>query len=293
MDVREFVAANAAEFSQALREWLAIPSVSADPARHGDVRQSAEWLAGYLTKTGFPIVEVWETEGPARGLRALARRRREGAQGARVRPSRRAAGRAGRRLGLRAVRARRARRADLRPRRLRRQGPGAVPRARPARLPGRRRRRSTTRLDHHAHRGRGGVRLPALRRPAPRPRGPAQLRRDRDQRHHDVGGGRAVDLHRHARPRGGRDHAGGADARPALGVVRRRRAEPGARARGAAGRPARRRREGDAARLLRRRAPAVRRRARTAREAPLRRRAVADRRRRQPARSPARPATRR
>jgi acetylornithine deacetylase/succinyl-diaminopimelate desuccinylase-like protein len=63
MDVRDFCAANAGEFSQALREWLAIPSVSADPARHGDVRRSAEWLVGYLTKTGFPIVEVWETEG--------------------------------------------------------------------------------------------------------------------------------------------------------------------------------------------------------------------------------------
>ena len=63
MDVREFVAANAAEFSQALREWLAIPSVSADPARHGDVRRSAEWLAGYLAKTGFPTVEIWETQG--------------------------------------------------------------------------------------------------------------------------------------------------------------------------------------------------------------------------------------
>jgi acetylornithine deacetylase/succinyl-diaminopimelate desuccinylase-like protein len=63
MDVRDFCAANAAEFSQALREWLAIPSVSADPARHGDVRRSAEWLAGYLSKTGFPIVEVWETKG--------------------------------------------------------------------------------------------------------------------------------------------------------------------------------------------------------------------------------------
>jgi hypothetical protein len=36
MDVRDFCAANAGEFSQALREWLAIPSVSADPARHGD-----------------------------------------------------------------------------------------------------------------------------------------------------------------------------------------------------------------------------------------------------------------
>jgi acetylornithine deacetylase/succinyl-diaminopimelate desuccinylase-like protein len=63
MDVREFVAANAAEFSQALREWLAIPSVSADPARHADVRRSAEWLAGYLAKTGFPTVEIWETQG--------------------------------------------------------------------------------------------------------------------------------------------------------------------------------------------------------------------------------------
>jgi acetylornithine deacetylase/succinyl-diaminopimelate desuccinylase-like protein len=63
MDVREFVAANAAEFSGALREWLAIPSVSADPARHGDVRRSAQWLAGYLKRTGFPIVEVWETRG--------------------------------------------------------------------------------------------------------------------------------------------------------------------------------------------------------------------------------------
>ena len=37
MDVRDFIAANAAEFSHALRDWLSIPSVSADPARHGDV----------------------------------------------------------------------------------------------------------------------------------------------------------------------------------------------------------------------------------------------------------------
>jgi len=63
MDVREFVAANAAEFSLALRQWLAIPSISADPACHGDVRRSAEWLAAYLKKTGFPVSEVWETKG--------------------------------------------------------------------------------------------------------------------------------------------------------------------------------------------------------------------------------------
>jgi acetylornithine deacetylase/succinyl-diaminopimelate desuccinylase-like protein len=63
MDVRDYIAAGAADFSRALREWLAIPSVSADPARHKDVRASAEWLAGYLSETGFPVVEVWETGG--------------------------------------------------------------------------------------------------------------------------------------------------------------------------------------------------------------------------------------
>jgi acetylornithine deacetylase/succinyl-diaminopimelate desuccinylase-like protein len=63
MDVRDYIAAGAADFSRALREWLAIPSVSADPARHGDVRASAEWLAGYLRETGFPVVQVWETAG--------------------------------------------------------------------------------------------------------------------------------------------------------------------------------------------------------------------------------------
>jgi hypothetical protein len=41
MDVRDHIAASAAVFSRAPREWLAIPSVSADPAQHGDVRVSA------------------------------------------------------------------------------------------------------------------------------------------------------------------------------------------------------------------------------------------------------------
>jgi acetylornithine deacetylase/succinyl-diaminopimelate desuccinylase-like protein len=63
MDVREYVEAHAAEFSQALRQWLAIPSVSADPARHEDVRRSAQWLADYLAAQGFPRAEVWETKG--------------------------------------------------------------------------------------------------------------------------------------------------------------------------------------------------------------------------------------
>ncbi|HUN38508.1 MAG TPA: dipeptidase [Trebonia sp.] len=63
MDVREYVEAHAADFSRALREWLAIPSVSADPAHHGDVRRSAQWLVDYLKATGFPVAEIWDTQG--------------------------------------------------------------------------------------------------------------------------------------------------------------------------------------------------------------------------------------
>lgn len=60
MDVRGYVEANAPEFFRALKEWLAIPSISADPAHHADVARSAEWLAAHLRKTGFPIVEIWQ-----------------------------------------------------------------------------------------------------------------------------------------------------------------------------------------------------------------------------------------
>ena len=35
MDVRGYVEANASEFIDDLKQWLTIPSISADPARHG------------------------------------------------------------------------------------------------------------------------------------------------------------------------------------------------------------------------------------------------------------------
>ena len=63
MDVRDFIAANAAEFSRALRDWLSIPSVSADPAHAGDVRKSAQWLVDHLKQAGFAEAEIWETDG--------------------------------------------------------------------------------------------------------------------------------------------------------------------------------------------------------------------------------------
>jgi acetylornithine deacetylase/succinyl-diaminopimelate desuccinylase-like protein len=60
MDVREYVESNASEFIDALKQWLAIPSISADPARRPDIERSAQWLAAYLNSTGFPTVEVWQ-----------------------------------------------------------------------------------------------------------------------------------------------------------------------------------------------------------------------------------------
>jgi len=63
MDVRGYVESNAREFVDDLKQWLTIPSISADPARHGDVRHSAAWLAGHLRRAGFPVAEVWDTGG--------------------------------------------------------------------------------------------------------------------------------------------------------------------------------------------------------------------------------------
>src|SRR5215469_2105037 len=70
MPVRTFIEQNSIGFVEALKNWLRIPSVSADPDRVGDVRASAEWLAAKLRADGFPTVEIWETAGGA-GLPAV------------------------------------------------------------------------------------------------------------------------------------------------------------------------------------------------------------------------------
>ncbi len=64
MDVRDYIEASAAGFFATLKQWLAIPSISADPAHHEDVARSAAWLAAHLRETGFPLVEIWPTGEP-------------------------------------------------------------------------------------------------------------------------------------------------------------------------------------------------------------------------------------
>ena len=61
MAVRQYIDGHAAEFFGALTEWLAIPSISADPAHHDDVGRSAGWLKNHLEETGFEVAEVWPT----------------------------------------------------------------------------------------------------------------------------------------------------------------------------------------------------------------------------------------
>jgi acetylornithine deacetylase/succinyl-diaminopimelate desuccinylase-like protein len=63
MSVQEYISANAGGFFAALKEWIAIPSISSDPERAEDVARSARWLAQHLRDTGFPTVEIWETPG--------------------------------------------------------------------------------------------------------------------------------------------------------------------------------------------------------------------------------------
>jgi acetylornithine deacetylase/succinyl-diaminopimelate desuccinylase-like protein len=58
-----FIDAHRARFVDELIAWVAVPSISSDPARAGDVRKSAEHLAAELRALGAVRVEVWPTEG--------------------------------------------------------------------------------------------------------------------------------------------------------------------------------------------------------------------------------------
>jgi acetylornithine deacetylase/succinyl-diaminopimelate desuccinylase-like protein len=46
-----------------LADFVAIPSISTDPAHRGDVRRASEWVAARLRRAGPIDVEIWETPG--------------------------------------------------------------------------------------------------------------------------------------------------------------------------------------------------------------------------------------
>src|SRR4051794_17599856 len=63
MRLQGYVDAERERITDALFEWLRIPSVSALPERAGDVRRSAEHCADLLRAAGLQHVELLETPG--------------------------------------------------------------------------------------------------------------------------------------------------------------------------------------------------------------------------------------
>jgi len=61
-DIDAYLTAQAGQFEDDLCSLLRIPSISADTARHGDVRQAADWVAGQFRDLGLPT-EVIQTSG--------------------------------------------------------------------------------------------------------------------------------------------------------------------------------------------------------------------------------------
>ena len=114
------------------------PGISAQPEHHADVHASAEWFAEAAREVGFPTVEIWPTPGCRRcspNGPAPTRTRRPCSSTATTTSNRSTRSSCG--TPTRSSRRRRRRAAG--PRRVRRQGPAAVPPARPARPPGRHR----------------------------------------------------------------------------------------------------------------------------------------------------------
>ncbi len=59
-----------------LKQYLAIPSVSALPQHQADVRRAAEWSADHMRGIGLENVRIIETAGQPDRLRRVAERRR-------------------------------------------------------------------------------------------------------------------------------------------------------------------------------------------------------------------------
>jgi acetylornithine deacetylase/succinyl-diaminopimelate desuccinylase-like protein len=62
-EARRYSCDHAERFRRELREFLRIPSISADPAHAGDMSRAAEWLAGNLREAGVQNVTIMPTAG--------------------------------------------------------------------------------------------------------------------------------------------------------------------------------------------------------------------------------------
>src|SRR5471032_2158121 len=58
-----YVRDNRDRFLDELKVWIANPSISANPAHHGDVRKSAEAVVARMRSAGLTEAEVLETDG--------------------------------------------------------------------------------------------------------------------------------------------------------------------------------------------------------------------------------------
>jgi acetylornithine deacetylase/succinyl-diaminopimelate desuccinylase-like protein len=61
--VVDFINVNRDRYVEELKEFLAIPSISALPAHAADVRRAAEWASGSLERAGLQNVRLMETPG--------------------------------------------------------------------------------------------------------------------------------------------------------------------------------------------------------------------------------------
>jgi acetylornithine deacetylase/succinyl-diaminopimelate desuccinylase-like protein len=62
-DVQQYLADHREQLLAELIGWVRLRSVAGLPEHQPDLQRSANWLAGALRDTGFPEVELWETEG--------------------------------------------------------------------------------------------------------------------------------------------------------------------------------------------------------------------------------------
>ena len=56
-----FIEANQDRYLTELKELLAIPSVSTDPAHDGDIRACADWLAEHMRNIGLQNIQMFPT----------------------------------------------------------------------------------------------------------------------------------------------------------------------------------------------------------------------------------------